>query len=576
MKKFWMILALLGALLIGLEISSLPASADEDIVYYGSCGDDVTWTLDKEGNLIIEGSGPITFDSIFEVHGKQHLLLSNWIGSPWEKIPDAKILTLEIKEGVTAIPYRAFNGLDNLESVQMADSVTSIGLEAFYSNEALTEVVFSKGLRTIGGSAFAYCESLTEAYFHDGLTTIEGDAFFSCDALSLVRIPASVTEIGTDAFKWCRELTTVMVESPTIAKAATDPGAVGKLFCHPINILVGRSVTVLGAQIKSHHTAEKTVIENGISYTKYTYQPPADAEWYYDEAHHFLLCESGCDVTLVSQAHVLDNACDERCNICDYYAEKSHAESLIYIPVDDGHQTACEYCGEKLSSKVEAHDWGDICRGEECYDCGQTRQAPGHDFSPWQTDAWEHQKECARCHWVERGQHSGDDVCTDCGWIDDGSYDHSFGDVLTYDENFHWWQCTHCEAVIMGMGEHVMDAGVVLTEPTSTKEGEIRYSCTGCNYTVTEPIAPLGGATEPSETEPLPPETQEVPPTEDNEASVTLYLPVQPSPNDEYSAKPQIKIVWSPWALPAIIGGVLLAAAGLIVLLILKKKKKSN
>ena len=570
MKKLWIIPTVI-ALMLTLAIFALPISA-ETVIYSGSCGEDLTWTLDSGGTLVISGTGPMDFDNHFRCY-EETVAPSNKSISPWYYLPSGTVTSVEIQNGVTNIAYRAFHGLHELTSVKIADSVTVIETEAFYSCESIETVTFGTGLTEIRRSAFGYCEALTDAYLPDGLITIEGDAFMGCNALQRVRIPASVQEIGSDAFKWCRQLHTVAVESPTIAKAAADSSAVGQLFCHPIHVWVGKSVTSVGAQIRSHYAAGETVTENGISYTDYAYKPAADADWEIDDAHHFLSCDGeGCGAILFSQAHVWENDCDEYCNVCNYYSEKSHGDSTAYLPVSGGHQLICEYCREKLSSKVEPHNWGDSCWGEECSDCGATRTAPGHDFGDWESDSLQHRRECARCHWVERGEHSGDEVCTDCGWVNDGANDHIFGDILTYDESFHWWQCSHCDA-IMGKGQHVMDAGVMTVEPTATKEGEMRYSCTECDYTFTEIVPALGGVTEPPATEPIPPVTEEAPPITE---SGNLYPPSVPSLDGEYTAKPQIKIIWAPWALPAIIGGVLLAAVAVILLILWKKKKKSR
>ncbi|MBQ8287489.1 MAG: leucine-rich repeat domain-containing protein [Clostridia bacterium] len=444
----------------------------------------------------------------------------------------------------------------------------------------MTEVVFSKGLRTIGRSAFAHCDSLTEAYFHDGLNTIEGDAFFSCNALSLVRIPASVTEIGTDAFKSCSELTTVVVESPTIAKAATDPDAVGKLFCHPISILVGRSVTVLGAQIKSHYTAGKTVTENGISYTKYTYQPSADAEWYYDEAHHFLLCESGCDATLASQAHVLESARDDGCNVCAYETGASHSDPPIYVPVNGGHQAACEYCGEKLSSKVEAHDWGDTCRGEECYDCYATREAPGHRWGEWQSDAWEHYRECEGCGWSEKSYHvlaedadpTVDNPCVVCGTmvLTDYVHTHTFGSRMKYDEQYHWQVCNSSNEIV-DREEHHWNEGFLTLAPTTSREGERTFLCSDCDALRIESVPRLsnGSGTEGDGSEDPSDVTTSVvinggAVQSPQNGSDALDSETEPSPDGQ-----------SIWIVPLVGGGALLLL-GAAVFLIIKKKKKAG
>ncbi|MBQ8287488.1 MAG: hypothetical protein IJX76_01805 [Clostridia bacterium] len=128
----------LFAILLATVLFAVPVNAVEvtpEVIYYGSCGDGVEWTLDSVGNLVISGKGAIEFGDIFTIHGLYKVDVQNWIGSPWTHLPSGKVVTVEIGDGVTSIPYRAFNGLDDLESVQMADSVTSIGLEAFIATK---------------------------------------------------------------------------------------------------------------------------------------------------------------------------------------------------------------------------------------------------------------------------------------------------------------------------------------------------------------------------------------------------------------------------------------------------------
>ncbi|MBR4071438.1 MAG: hypothetical protein IKK26_02670 [Clostridia bacterium] len=44
------------------------------------------------------------------------------------------------------------------------------------------------------------------------------------------------------------------------------------------------------------------------------------------------------------------------------------------------------------------------------------------------------------------------------------------------------------DTVTVGYGDHSYDAGFIITAPTYTSEGEIRYTCTVCNHTKTETI----------------------------------------------------------------------------------------
>ncbi|MCI9615865.1 MAG: leucine-rich repeat domain-containing protein, partial [Dorea sp.] len=110
----------------------------------GSCGENLTWTLDKNGLLKIEGTGSM-------VNYKSGT-------APWVNHKES-VLKLKIDDGVGTIGSYAFYGCNNLTG----------GLE------------LPEGLQTIGEYAFCSCNKL------------EGD----------LNIPDSVTSIGTYAFYGC-------------------------------------------------------------------------------------------------------------------------------------------------------------------------------------------------------------------------------------------------------------------------------------------------------------------------------------------------------------------------------------
>ena len=85
---------------------------------------------------------------------------------------------LVIPEGITSIPYRAFEYRSDLASVMIPETV-----------------------RTIGDEAFVYCQGLTDITLPEGVETIGSGAFSNCTALLSVSIPASVTEMSDSMFQ---------------------------------------------------------------------------------------------------------------------------------------------------------------------------------------------------------------------------------------------------------------------------------------------------------------------------------------------------------------------------------------
>ncbi len=159
---------------------------------YGNCGlqgDNLTWSLDCEGNLIISGSGAMTN---YE-EGK----------APWSAHVK-KIKTIAMSEGITSIGNYAFT--------------------ACYP--ALTSITIPNGLLTIGIGAFYNCRNITNVNIASSVQVIGEEAFKSCAALKTLTLPSSLTKIESAAFLYC-PLTSILcaaLVSPTcIIKGGADP-----------------------------------------------------------------------------------------------------------------------------------------------------------------------------------------------------------------------------------------------------------------------------------------------------------------------------------------------------------------
>lgn len=189
------------------------------LVGSGTCGDNLTWTLDDAGTLTISGIGDMANYS--------------YNGAPWYS-NRSSIKTVSIQDGVTSIGDYAFYYCSSLTSITILDSVTSIGAGAFADCFKLTDIDIPNSVVHIGEDAFFYCERLTSVTLPDGITSISaglfsncgnlvsvdipenvtsiGDyAFGECWSLSSIDIPASVASIGVQAFWYCESLTSVML-----------------------------------------------------------------------------------------------------------------------------------------------------------------------------------------------------------------------------------------------------------------------------------------------------------------------------------------------------------------------------
>ena len=147
----------------------------------GTWGDNLFWSLDNDGLLVISGEGGM--DSL---------------------------LSLEEGEEETRAwrPY-----ISSIKSVVIKPGVTGIGDEAFRGCNKLERVTIPEGVKSIGWRAFEGCSSLWSMAFPESLTSIDYRAFWDCNSLTSVEIPAGVTDIGYTVFSWCGELKNITVNA---------------------------------------------------------------------------------------------------------------------------------------------------------------------------------------------------------------------------------------------------------------------------------------------------------------------------------------------------------------------------
>ena len=169
MKKTAIICCCLLILAVSASLLSVFAWAEESLT--GTCGEEITWTLDDNGTLTISGTGATWDYPSGEAPWKDHA---------------ANIQKLVVEEGITALGTRIFSGLRNL-----------------------TDVTLPETLVAIGDHSFINCKSLVEINLHEGLQILDDGAFYGCRSLATITIPDTVTRIGERAFNGCNALTNV-------------------------------------------------------------------------------------------------------------------------------------------------------------------------------------------------------------------------------------------------------------------------------------------------------------------------------------------------------------------------------
>lgn len=202
-KRILSLIVVLSMLIVFMPVIAHAATS-------GTCGDNVTWTLDDNGTLTISGTGD----------------MENYVAynsSPF--YDNGSIKSIIIEKGITSISDYAFRSCDNLTSITIPDSVTTIGYMAFYGCSGLTSVLIPDSVTSICASAFRYCGSLTSVTIPNSITSIEADTFDGC-SLTSIAIPDSVTIIGACAFFNCSGLTSVTIpDSVTIIGQSAFAGS---------------------------------------------------------------------------------------------------------------------------------------------------------------------------------------------------------------------------------------------------------------------------------------------------------------------------------------------------------------
>ena len=447
---------LLSFVLAVLMIASLlPATAlAANIVDSGTCGAEVTWTLDSDGVLTISGSG--------------YMCDYGSSGAPWH----GRVKSAVIAEGVTSIGWFAFYDCASLTSVTIPDSVTRIGGHAFYNCKSLTSVTIPDSVTRIGDWAFSGCSSLTSVTIPNSVTSIVNGVFNGCESLTSVTIPDSVTSIGKRAFSYCKSLTDVYYAGSEAQWKAISISSTGNDDLLTANIHYN-----YGSHTHSYKdvVTAPTCTEKG--YTTHT-------------------CSCG-DSYVDTYVDALGHAWD--------------AGKVTEAPTETktGVKTfTCTRCGETKTETMpvipHVHSYKDVVTAPTCTAKGYTTHtcACGDSYVDTYTDAlghaWDNGKVTKEPTETETGVKTF--TYTRCGETRTETmpvipHVHSYKDVVTAPTctekgyTTHTCACgnSYVDTYTDALG-HAWDNGKVTKEPTETETGVKTFTCTRCGETKTESI----------------------------------------------------------------------------------------
>ena len=182
---------------------------DMPLAYYGegTIGEDISWSLDNRGKLVLEGEGEMPdFAAYAEAPWYSHRTIvreveisgafANIGAYYFGNLP--KLAKVVIPDGVERIGDHAFDTCTSLKTVAIPESVTAIGDYAFNSS-AVTAIILPQNVKTIGNYAFNKCRSLS-ALTCNGAVEVVGDYAFCNTYITDFSFAAGLREIGDYAF----------------------------------------------------------------------------------------------------------------------------------------------------------------------------------------------------------------------------------------------------------------------------------------------------------------------------------------------------------------------------------------
>lgn len=203
----------------------------------GETTGNISWRIDANGTLYIEGTGEMTDtpwkdqgltytavvigEGITSVADKAFFVVNGLknatLPSTMKKIGTyafagcSNLKTINLPSGLEEIGARAFLNTSSIASLQIPESVIFIGDYAFSNCPGITSVTLSDKLKYVGEGAFECCDNLLNIIIENGITEIPEYIFCRCAAVTSITIPSSVTTIGQNAFIGCTSLTDVYV-----------------------------------------------------------------------------------------------------------------------------------------------------------------------------------------------------------------------------------------------------------------------------------------------------------------------------------------------------------------------------
>lgn len=162
----------------------------------GTCGENVSWTIDSDYVLTISGTGKM-YDCVWDAFAQDTI-------QPWNHYQEL-VTKVVIEDGVENIGAVAFREFTNLISVSIPASVSEIGWTAFHRCDNLEEImVDDKNMVLSSLEGVLYNKEKTILLIYP--SNKEDDLF---------DVPDTVKEVDSNAFSNCLKLTKIIFPEAT-------------------------------------------------------------------------------------------------------------------------------------------------------------------------------------------------------------------------------------------------------------------------------------------------------------------------------------------------------------------------
>ncbi|MBR6620295.1 MAG: leucine-rich repeat domain-containing protein [Clostridia bacterium] len=164
-------------MVVAMLLCAVPFTASAES-YSGTCGDNLTWTLDIETGVL-------------EISGTGDMYNFEYASSPWYEYSSC-IKTIEFGKNVTSIGDYAFAYTGISGELIIPDNIKNIGYSSFKCVEIIRATINAE---TISADAFYDINKLRSIKLGDNVKKIESGAFGECYNVLLIEIGKGLREI---------------------------------------------------------------------------------------------------------------------------------------------------------------------------------------------------------------------------------------------------------------------------------------------------------------------------------------------------------------------------------------------